>query len=48
MRHNWRGSFEKFCRLKVLLIQFFPVALLVMYLLVYAKCNFAFVIKNYA
>ena len=27
MRHNWRASLKKFCRLKVLLIQFFPVAL---------------------
>ena len=39
MRHNWRASLEKFCRLKVLLIQFFPVALSVIFLLVYAKCN---------
>ena len=34
-------SLEKFCRLKVILIQFFPVALSVLFLLVYAKCNFA-------
>ena len=41
MRHNWRASLKKFCRLKVLLIWFFPVALSVIFLLVYAKCNFA-------
>ena len=38
--HNWRASLKKFCRLKILLIQFFPVALSVIFLLVYAKCNF--------
>ena len=26
MRHNWRASLKNFCRLQVLLIQFFPVA----------------------
>ena len=31
--------------LKVLLIQFFPVALSVILLLVYARCNFASVLK---
>ena len=35
----------KFCRLKVLPIQFFPVALSVIFLLVYAKCNFASVLR---
>ena len=43
MRHNWLASLKNFWRLKVLLIQFFPVALSVICLLVYAKCNFAFV-----
>ena len=41
---NWRASLKKFCWFKVLLIQFFP-ALSVMFLLVYAKCNFASVSK---
>ena len=41
MRHNWRAPLKIFCRLKVSLIQFFPVALSVLFLLVYAKCNFA-------
>ena len=57
MRHNWLVSLsncldsqlacvdEKFCRLKVLLIQFFPVALSVIFLLVYAKCYFASVFQ---
>ena len=40
LTHNWRGSLN-FCRLKVLLIQFFPVALSGIFLLAYAKCNFA-------
>ena len=39
MRQNGRASLEKVCRLKVLLMQFFPVALLVIFLLVYAKCK---------
>ena len=43
--HNWRVSLKKFCRLKVLLIQFFPVALSVIFLLVYAKWNFASVLR---
>ena len=47
MRHNWRASLKSFCRLKVLLIQFFPVALLVIFLLVYAKCNFASVLTAF-
>ena len=34
-----------FCRLKVLLIQLFPEALLVLFLLVDAKCNLASVFK---
>ena len=34
MRGNWLASLKKFCRLKVLLIQFFPAALSVIYLLV--------------
>ena len=34
MRHSWRASLRKFCRLKVLLIQFFPIALSVIFLLV--------------
>ena len=56
MRHNWLASLnnyvdskkklKKFCRLKVLLIQFFPVALLVFFLLVYAKCIFNSVRKH--
>ena len=29
--HIWRASLKKFCRLKVLLIQFFPVALSVIF-----------------
>ena len=45
--HNWRASLKKFCRLKVLLIQLFPVALSVIFLLVYAKCNFASVRKSF-
>ena len=44
MRHNWRASLLSF---KVLIIQFFPVALSVIILLVYAKCNFTFVFKNF-
>ena len=44
LTHNWRSSF-KIGMLKVLLIQFFPVALSVIFLLVYAKCNFASVFK---
>ena len=39
MSHNWRASIKKFCRFLVLLIQFFSVALSVIFLLVYAKCN---------
>ena len=39
MRLNWRGSLGKFCRLKVSV--FVPVAVSVIFLLVYAKCNFA-------
>ena len=39
MCHIWRTSLKKSCRLKLLLIQFFPVALSVIFLLVYAKCN---------
>ena len=46
MRHNWRVTLETFCRRKVILIQFFPVALLVIFKLVYAKCNFASVLKK--
>ena len=42
MRHNWRASLRKFCSFTH---QFFPVALLVIFLLVYAKCNFASVFK---
>ena len=42
---NKRRSLKKLCRFKLLLIQFFPVALLVIFLLVYAKCNFASVLK---
>ena len=38
---------RKFCRLIVLLIQFFPVALSVIFLLVCAKCNFASVFEIY-
>ena len=41
MRHNWRASLKNFRRFKVLLIQFFTEALSVIFLLVYAKCNFA-------
>ena len=44
--HNWRASLRKFFRLKVLLIQFLPVALSVMFLLAYAKCNFASELKH--
>ena len=44
MRQNWRSSLTEFCRLKDILIQFFPVALSVIFLLVYAKCNFASVL----
>ena len=40
MRHNWRASLEKFRRL-VLLVQLFPVAQSVIFLLVVAKYNFA-------
>ena len=46
MRHNWRASLKKICRPKVLLIQFFPVALSVTFLLLDAKCNFASVLKD--
>ena len=45
LTHNWLASLKKFCRLKVLLIQFFPVALSVIFLLVYSKCNFTSVLK---
>ena len=45
MHHNWRASRKKFCRLKVLLIQFSPVALSVIFLLVYAKCNLSSELK---
>ena len=47
MRHNWLASLsncvdshKKFCTLKLLLIQFLPVALSVIFLLVYVN-NFA-------
>ena len=43
--HSWRASLKIFSILKVLLIQFFPVAFSVIFLLVYAKCNFASVSK---
>ena len=46
MRHNWRVTLETFCRLKFILNQFFPVALSVIFKLVYAKCNFASVLKK--
>ena len=46
MRHNWLAWLKKFCRLKVLLIRFLPVALPVIFLLVYAKYNFASVYKS--
>ena len=45
MRHNWRAPLKIFCRLKVSLNQFFPVALSVIFLLVYAKCNCASMFK---
>ena len=34
-----RASLKNICRLKVFFIQFFPVAISGMFLLVYAKCN---------
>ena len=40
LTQNWRASLKKFFRIKVLLIQFFQVALLVIFFLVYVKCNF--------
>ena len=46
MRHNWLASLKKFCRLKILLIKFFPVALSVIFLLLDAKCNFASVLDH--
>ena len=46
MCHNWRASLEKFCRLKVLLMQFFRLALSVTFVLVHASCNFVLG-KNY-
>ena len=39
-------SLENFYRLKVLLIQFFSVALSVIFLFLYEQCNFASVYKN--
>ena len=47
MRQNWLAALsnlaalgKKFSRLKVSLIQFFPVSLPVITLLAYAECNF--------
>ena len=45
MRHIWRASHKKFFRLKHLLIQYFPVALSLMFLLVYAESNFVSVLN---
>ena len=47
MHHNWRALLKKFCTLKVFFIQFFPVALSVIFLLVYAKCIMYFFIMYY-
>ena len=45
MRHNWRASLKKFGRQHVLLVQSFPVVLSVIFLLVFAKWNFASVLN---
>ena len=45
LTRNWLASHKKFSRLQVLLILFFPVALSVIFSLVYAKCNFASVLN---
>ena len=45
MRHNWRGSLQKFRRLKVLLMQFFPVALSVIFCLCMRSATSALVEK---
>ena len=46
MRRDWLASLKKFFRLKVLLIQLLRVSLSVIFLLMYAKYNFASVLKE--